>query len=338
MNLFTSSRARAFRECSRLHKYLYIDGFRPVRESEALRFGSLIHRGLEAYWKALAAYQKDSTIIDPPMLDAALAAVAKRGTDWAEQVRAEEMLRGYSLRWATTDLFDFDVLAVETKFGAPLLNPETTGASTTWRLAGKIDCVVRRRSDGRVLVVEHKSSGDDFGDDAADYWMRLGMDHQCSFYVLGAESLGYGVDEILYDVLGKPKQRPLLATPMDARKHKADGTLYANQRALDETPDEYRVRVRAVIEAEPERWFARKSIPRTASQISDFLWDAWQQAAVMRESQRTNRAPRNPDACLRFGRCPFLSVCSANSDPAEYPADFVRLDDVHPELKEEAHG
>ena len=52
MNLLTSSRMRAFRDCPRLHRYLYVEGWRPVRDSEALRFGTLFHLGLEAWWLA----------------------------------------------------------------------------------------------------------------------------------------------------------------------------------------------------------------------------------------------------------------------------------------------
>ena len=49
MNLLTSSRMRAFRDCPRLHRYLYVEGWRPVRDSEALRFGTLFHLGLDAH-------------------------------------------------------------------------------------------------------------------------------------------------------------------------------------------------------------------------------------------------------------------------------------------------
>jgi hypothetical protein len=51
-NLLSASRLSSARACQRLHKLKYFDGWRPAAEAESLRFGSLIHRGLEAWWRA----------------------------------------------------------------------------------------------------------------------------------------------------------------------------------------------------------------------------------------------------------------------------------------------
>jgi hypothetical protein len=324
IELLTASRMRAFRDCARLHQLKYVEGWRPVETSEALRFGTLVHVGLEAYWNAI----RDGA----PTLLAAHAAMDGRAYDAFEQVRAEEMLRAYSNRWEASDFDAYEVLAVEAQFETFLLNPETFAPSRTWRLAGKIDAIVRRRSDGRDLVIEHKTSSENVSADDADYWTKLAIDPQISEYTLGAESLGYDVDEVLYDVLGKPTQRPKKATPVEDRKFTKDGRLYATQRELDETPEEYRARVREAIEAQPERFTARRSIPRSEAQIRDFMADAWALAATMRESVRLGRAPRNPDACDRYGRCPMWNLCSTGARPEDYPGDYVRSSDKHPEL------
>lgn len=50
--VLSASRLRAARSCQRLHRFHYLDGIRPAVEADALRFGSLIHLGLEAWWKA----------------------------------------------------------------------------------------------------------------------------------------------------------------------------------------------------------------------------------------------------------------------------------------------
>jgi hypothetical protein len=50
--LLTTSRLSCFRACPRLHKHRYIDGYRPAADAESLRFGHLIHKGLEAWWSA----------------------------------------------------------------------------------------------------------------------------------------------------------------------------------------------------------------------------------------------------------------------------------------------
>src|SRR6185503_2240955 len=123
------------------------EGWRPSRERDPLRFGSLIHAGLEAWWKA-----------EPlDRLDAALEAIKGGVADEFERARAEETIVAYHLRW-DGDMADYEVLSVEPRFDAPLLNPATMMPSRTFRLAGRIDAILRRRADGRVLVREFKTT------------------------------------------------------------------------------------------------------------------------------------------------------------------------------------
>lgn len=328
--LLTSSRLRCFRTCARLHQLRYVEGWTARRESEALRFGSLFHRGLEAWWQAVA-----TTAVVAEPLAWALAAVDGLAIDVYEQVRIDELLRGYDARWRA-DAAAYEVVGVEVAYRAPLLNPATNLArSRTWQLAGKIDAVVRRRSDGHVLVVEHKTTIEEIASDADHYWSTLALDHQISGYVIGAEAMGHHVDEILYDVARKSGLRPLRATAPEARKYTKDNRLYANQRESDETPDEYRSRVRAEIEGDLARYFQRRAIPRTESQIRDFLFDAWQQGRAMREMELEGFAPRNPEACHRFGTCAFWQVCSTGSHPSDHINDYDQLTNVNPELTED---
>jgi hypothetical protein len=67
--LLTSSRLKDARACQRLHRFKYLDGVRAASEAEALRFGSLIHLALEAWWRAPSA-----------RLEAALAAMYPQPT------------------------------------------------------------------------------------------------------------------------------------------------------------------------------------------------------------------------------------------------------------------
>lgn len=340
--LLTNSRLRAFRDCGRLHDLLYVQGIRPNREAEALRFGTLIHRGLEAYWSCLVRdenqrhaeeFGRDGHV--HLALEAALAAIDGKAFDAFEQVRADAMISFYAQRWMSGDLADYEVLGVEAEFRAPLLNPETWAASKTWTLAGKVDVIVRRKEDGRVLVIDHKTTSDEMEGDDATLWAKLQMDSQPSQYVIGAEALGYAVDELMWDILKKPKQKPLLATPVESRKYTKDGKLYAAQREHDETPAEYGARIREALSEAPDRFFQRKTFPRAESQIKDFLVDAWAQSATMRESARLGRSVRNPDACHRYGTCPFWLLCSTGAKAENYPGDYIKVENVHPELSKE---
>ena len=60
--LLTTSRLSAYRACPRLHKLRYIDGYRPAVEAESLRFGSLVHRGLQRWWEAWSDERLDAAL------------------------------------------------------------------------------------------------------------------------------------------------------------------------------------------------------------------------------------------------------------------------------------
>jgi hypothetical protein len=53
-DLITTSRMKAFNACRRLHHYAYILGYRPLVDRESAEFGSIFHKGLEAWWLAWA--------------------------------------------------------------------------------------------------------------------------------------------------------------------------------------------------------------------------------------------------------------------------------------------
>jgi hypothetical protein len=306
----SETRLKAARACARLHHIEYVQGYRPVVKAEELRFGELFDAGQNAWWSAPPAER----------LEAALAAVAK-AADPFDRVRAEELLRAYHLRWADEP---YDVLAVQARFDTELVNPETGAASRTWRLVGAIDTVLRDQRDGQELIREGKTSSSDITP-GSEYWRRLRMDGQVSIYYEGGRSLGFDVSRCLYDVVLKPGLRPLKATPVEQRKYvKATGALYANQRDHDETPEEFRVRLVEAIAAAPDSFFARGEVVRLEAEMDEWLFDVWQLGKQIRESQLANRAPRNPDACTRYGRvCPYFDVCTGVAS-LEDPALFTR--------------
>jgi hypothetical protein len=321
--LMTSSRLKDARACQRLHQLRYELGYRPAEEAAALRFGTLCHDGLKAWWEA-----------PTERLAAALNAIrtavfeAEGEPDLFALARAESMLIGYDTRWKDEP---YEVLAVEQPFETELRNPVTGRASQTWRLAGKIDAVVRDLRDGRILVVEHKTAAGDISP-GSEYWRRLRMDGQVSVYFEGARSLGYDVAGCLYDVLGKPAQKPLMATPPEERRLKKDGTPYANVRLADETPAEFHARVLDALAEGPNRFFVRGEVTRLNDEMAEHLYDIWQTAQGIRENELSGRHPRNPDACVRYGRtCPFFDACTGVAS-LDDPQRFRRIESVHPEL------
>ena len=338
--LVSVSELRSFRRCPREHRLAYGLGIRPIEAARTQRFGTLVHKGLEAWWKAVPGAR----------LHAALSAVAELGDPY-ERVKAEIMLAGYDARWGDVDM---EVLHVEAEFRAPLVNPATGAASRTYELGGKLDAVAR--IGGRVWIVEHKTSSEDISP-GSDYWRRLRLDAQVSTYFVGARALGLEPTGCLYDVLGKPTIRPSQVPVLDEegtkivldaqgqrvrtkdgkkwRESASSGDGYVLQTRA-ETPDEFGERLAAAIEKDPEAYFQRGEVHRLKSDEDDAAADTWATARSIREAETLRRWPRNPDACVRYGNtCAYWDVCTgvARTDDT---TKFRTIHTKHEELQ--AHG
>lgn len=327
MNLLTNSRAKLARQCARKHDLQYRQGWRPVDEAEELAYGTLIHLLLKVWW-LLARPGLD---VENRLTSALAALDSFADLDPYVAIRARVMLVGYHARWCTERLY---AVAVEAPFEGPLINPDTGAPSKLWHVAGKID-VIAVDENGDLWLIEHKTTNED-ATPGSTYHRRLRMDSQVSTYFDGARLLGHDVRGCIYDVLVKPGQKPLKATPEDKRKYTAKGVLYAAQRDRDETPVEYCARLVDAMTAAPSEYFARIDVPRLESEIDDARRDVWQLAQRIREDERLGRAPRNPDACNAYGRvCPFFDCCTGVASLND-PSRFVKSADVHPELAESA--
>jgi hypothetical protein len=314
-----------------------------VREASALFFGTLVHHGLEAWWQASLRGQPQEH-----WLTAAMTAMGERDVDELDLAKARVMLTGYHLRWQDEP---YEVLSVEQEFLGPLLNPKTRKPSKTWRLAGKLDVVVRDRRDGLVRIIEHKTSAEDVSP-GSDYWKKLRLDGQVSVYFEGARILGYEVAELIYDVLAKPRHE-LSAVPvldesgakmvLDATGNRVrtaqgkwrqtgDSTQGFVLQTRPETPEEYALRVATAIAEEPTKWFSRGTVVRLEAELAEAGRDTWELAQALQYDTVQGRFPRNPDACHQPGRvCPYWSICTGEASPDD-ATQFRSSANVHPEL------
>lgn len=353
MELLTTSRQKAARACLRLHKYSYVEGYKPAQEADVLRLGTSTHAVLERRLHLLRDGVPYEVILEQ-LLEGELAA------DPYEAAKLRAMICGYHIRWES-DVERYEVLEVECEFTMPLLNPATNAPSRTWMLAGKIDGVFWERALEAKLVVEHKTSSEDISP-GSQYRVRLQLDNQVSTYMDGAAALGHLVAGCLYDVLKKPALRPYKATPEAQRKFTAGKVctdladdcpkcagsgwkeaprLHATQRDRDETPEEYQARVMTAIAEDPASYYQRFLVVRLEAEMLEYRFDTWNLGRNLADAIRLDRAPRNSDACSRYGRtCPFLPVCLGQAsldDETKY-----RRSGPHPELnqtkEESAHA
>jgi len=330
IEVVTKSRLACFGACQRLHRLRYQLGVRPLVDGETQAWGNLMHAGLEAWW---GTYMGDEPLLRVGALTNALTAMdvarAKFPVDDAGMAKAQVMMTAYDARWAPS-MPAWEVLGVEVEFVA------TIPGRRRLRVAGKLDVLVRKRIDGTVWFVEHKTTGADLSL-GSTYWQRLRMDPQVSIYHGGCRALGHEPAGCLYDVIDRPGQKMLKATPEADRKYtKATKTepsrLYKNQRETDETVEEFQERLAELVTTEPELYFARAEVIRLESELEESAKDVEAIALQIRDSATAEHAPRNPGACHLYGRtCEFLSVCDGTAS-IEDDTKFRRAENPHEEL------
>lgn len=311
MRVLTHSRLASYRACPLKHFYAYVTGKRAVKTALALLIGTIVHKCLEAYWRARMEGMEAS--------ERAAHAIAQIPTDFDEfeVAKMRGMLACYMALW---DGIQCQVLAVEVQFRMPLVNPANGTVAQTWEMGGKIDAIIRL-ADGRVAVLEHKTTSDE-AKPGGSYRQRLKIDGQITQYMLGARALGYDPTHVVYDVLKKPKKKPLKATPVNKRVYKKDGNLRKGQREFDETPLQYAERISREMSKNPEAYLVRVDVPRLDSDMKAYEFDVWSWADAMSRSERTSVAPKNPDSCWKYNSpCEFWDVCDglcSINDPSRY--------------------
>lgn len=362
LEILTTSAVKTFRTCAALYDFQYVQLYRPAHTPDTMAFGTLGHKGLEAWWLAAQATphvkceacdpDRMFAVIDevcstcngtgntaPALwLRAALDAVDSEKEPF-HRAAARAVMIGYHCRWSDMmwDGEKITVIAVEKEFDGPLLNPKTDSPSKTWRRGGKLDVFVRV-GETRVFVIEHKTSSEDFGP-GSDYRRRLRLDSQVSNYIVGARLLGFPeIQGVIYDVIGKTGLKRKSATPRDKQKWtkptaKAPvSKLYAGQREFDETAEEYESRVMASISEEPDVYFDRLEVVRLEREEDSAARDTWQYGEQIRDARRLKRFPRNVGACQMYGRlCDFIGVCEGTSSLSDQTR-FVKKSQAHEEL------
>lgn len=345
-NISTHSSDSCYQECNWRYYLAYHLGVRPKKPAQPFRQGGAFHSGLDA--KAAGMSQDDaiSIAIQPYEELPAWVQTEEHLYDWSiEREIVARLLSGYFWYWQNDGI---TVLATEQSFNLPIYNP-ATGRPIRRRQAGKKDKIVRM-PDSRVLLMEHKTTGDSIAPDS-DYWLPLSKDFQISRYFKAATASGYRVEGVLYDVIHKPdiapRQVPLLdehglKVVLDANgnrvmlkngkpRQSGDKEQGWTLQVRRETADEFGTRLTDDIAARPEVYFARREIPRLQSDLDRFAADLYAVQMQIRDSIKHNRWPRNVRACRNPYPCPYMRVCDHNFNES-LPDGFEQVLDPHPEL------
>ncbi len=283
------------------YAYAYVMGRVALVQRDALVRGKLVHRFLEAWLPARDKSEAAVTAaVETMRTDAQGYGMDTEGHEWT---LLEIVARSYALVYA-------DSFAEHAAFHVE--QPFTIALSDDIDFVGRIDAITTM-IDGKTWIVEHKTTQAKI-DPTSRYWERLALDAQISAYYLGARSLGFDIIGCIYDVIRIPPIKPLLATPMEKRRYKRNGELYANQREQDEPVKEYGLRV--IEEMPPGEWFARRNYVRLESELirsQRNLFAAAELVQLIRHNMETKGVDailQNDRGCHQFGVCEYWDVCN----------------------------
>lgn len=271
-------------------------------------------------------------------LSLALDAIEVPQESWQLAALARGMLRGYDARWGLAQT-EIELIAIEQVYTADLINLQTGKPSRTFRIAGKLDKLVRHEG---LCIYDHKTTGSDIEDPDATYWRQLTIASQPSHYELLLHLNGLRVDRVIWDVARKPGIKPKAIAKKDACSVADLGSYCGFDLSTDairyaeteqrENAELYEYRVAAECIEQPQRYFGRRTAKRIQNEIAEYAIELWDMATEMREARKHSRWYRNAGACMNYGTpCRFLGVCSGH-DTVESDK-WTRTEQVHNELE-----
>jgi RecB family exonuclease len=308
--LLTYSALNAFRNCPRKYKNRYLDNLRPRERAEALSFGSVIHTAIELWYRSQNAESRLRDVLT--YIDDAF---ENRMVDSNQMVQwhlATAMIRGYAERYGTEE---FEVVVVEKEFVGEIRNPDTGRQSQTFRIAGKVDGIVRCH-DGLYLL-EHKTASTV----DASYLDKLWTDTQIALYCYYLRELGYPIVGVIYNVLLKSRLKQGKGETQEeyevrhaelAAKNKSGKS--TAKRQMPETDEEFQARLTEWY-SRPEA-FHREFIYLSEDRLAMLQDEVWEITQQYLDARRRGKWLLNTSNCFSYQRpCEYLAYCQSGFNP-----------------------
>ncbi len=307
MMVTTYSMWNQFRNCRKAAELRYLQQLVPIERDRHLHFGSLIHECLEL-WHG----QRDlAAVLD--LIDRRCAARAQDEDQKRDWHLATAMMRAYAERYAEEE---FEVVALERVFEGPIVNPATGAASRSFRLAGKVDGIVRANSE--YFILEHKTASQI----DSDYLERLWTDFQITLYAHYIEqTMGIPIAGILYNVLVKARlQQSKGETEEEYEARRAEllaksktGRTTARRRE-PESDEDFQRRL-AEKYADPAM-FHRERLYLSREQFNILRAELWELTQAFLDARRRGVFYQNTSFCFNYQRpCPYFALCRSNGNP-----------------------
>jgi hypothetical protein len=296
-----------FRNCRKAAELRYLQHLVPLERDRNLHFGSLVHECLEL-WHG----QRDlARVLD--LIDRRCAARAQDEDQKRDWHLATAMMRAYAERYAEEE---FEVVALEHVFEGSIVNPATGAASRSFRLAGKVDGIVR--IDGEYFILEHKTASQI----DSDYLERLWTDFQITLYAHYVEqTLGIPITGILYNVLVKARlqqSRGETEDEFEARRAellaKSKTGRTTARRREPESDEDFQRRL-AEKYADPAM-FHRERLYLSRDRFDVLRAELWELTQAFLDARRRGVFYQNTSFCFNYQRpCPYFALCRSNGNP-----------------------
>mgnify|MGYP005838515375 FL=1 len=303
----TYSMWNLFRNCRKAAELRYLEHLVPLERDRNLQFGSLIHECLEL-WHC----QRDLALV-LDLIDRRCAARAQDEDQKRDWHLATAMMRAYAARYAEEE---FEVIALEHVFEGPILNPATGAASRSFRLAGKVDGIVRCGQE--YFILEHKTASQL----DSDYLERLWTDFQITLYAHYVEqTMGLPITGILYNVLVKARlQQSKGETEEEFETRRAEllaksKTGRTTARRREPEPDEDFQR-RLGEKYTDAAMFHRERLYLSRERFDILRAEVWELTQAFLDARRRGVFYQNTSFCFNYQRpCPYFALCRSNGNP-----------------------
>ncbi|MDK9699075.1 MAG: PD-(D/E)XK nuclease family protein [bacterium] len=330
--ILTYSSMQSFLDCPRKYLNREIKCLTSKEKNRTLDFGSAWHGALERWYT-------------PGDQDVKCAAIKQyfsdcfpnRESDYNERrdfLMLDVMFSTYLNRFPEED---FDVIAAETKFLLPIINPNTGRISRTFNLSGKVDGLIRMKETGELYILEHKTASSVDG----SYLEKLPLDFQINLYAYAlSRHLKRPITGVIYNVIQKSGIKLKMGETEEAYQKKLADRIAesktgksALKRIMPQTDEEFTIELRSKYR-DPEMITREQLLisPQDLKDTEQYVWTITQK--IIGEMNEGDWLP-NRGHCFKYGKtpCQYWALCrSKNSELVQQ--NFYDIKPPHEELAE----
>jgi len=297
--VLSASSINAFQTCQRMFFYDKVKHIHPTEKSDALDFGSVVHKGLECIFRWLAFEQSEKEVVRQFAFQDALTEAAERSLSQEDLCKAKALLDAYIDLYFDEDKALFDVVEVEKWFTNDVRSPKSKSGEC-YKVQGYWDAVIRNRMTDEYWVVEHKTAGV-----VTDgYLQRVNIDLQSMMYIEAVKQKYGSCAGVIYDVIKKPKHDMQTGeTDEEFEARKAASKTGRVKRKVGESLTEFYNRVRAAVD---DGYLIRQMVTPQPAIAEEFKSELF---ATCRQINRTKTFCKCTCNCLKYGTCEYMDLC-----------------------------